>query len=65
MTTSPGASEVELTVFLDLIVKKTSLREGDDAVLQVTDGANGTTLVDSVRTIDADAPYYVEFDFGD
>ena len=46
-------------------VNMTSLREGDDAELQVTDGANATTLVYSVRTIDADAPYYVEFDFGD
>jgi hypothetical protein len=55
-------SAVHLEVFLDLSVKRSELRKGDEASLHVTSAASDASLVDRTTTIDADAPYYVELD---
>lgn len=57
---SAGASEVRLAVFLDLSVKKSALRKGDEVSLQVTDVASDASLVERRTTIDVAAPYYAE-----
>jgi hypothetical protein len=62
-TANTDASEqIRLEVFLDLSLKKSELRKGDEVSLQVTDVASDALVVDRTTRIDVAAPYYAELD---